>query len=247
MWHSPRPWFNPCSCTFFILYNSNKGKYWNPLESVGIPWNMGIPMDSNRFQWNPFLEAPGFQMILVNSIGFHWKFHGMENQNGWGSSQMDSVGIPWNSEILVRIWQILPELMGESKDLQSPVLVMWLLQPTTPTPTTLLTNLTHCPMTTHIHLATRSPPFTVVSKPLVSRTDNNHHDHVKKTRKTCKRRVNMQMTRQCANNTTTHKQHNPPQMTTRTCISHQWPPPAMTGHAQPANVTPPPSTTSNAN
>ena len=22
---------------FFILYNSNKGKHWNPLESVGIP------------------------------------------------------------------------------------------------------------------------------------------------------------------------------------------------------------------
>ena len=30
---------------------------------------------------------------------------------------MDSVGIPWNSDILVGIRRILPELMGESKDL----------------------------------------------------------------------------------------------------------------------------------
>ena len=30
---------------------------------------------------------------------------------------MDSVGIPWNSDIPVRIRRILPELMGESKDL----------------------------------------------------------------------------------------------------------------------------------
>ena len=30
---------------------------------------------------------------------------------------MDSVGIPWNSDIPVGIQQILPELIGESKDL----------------------------------------------------------------------------------------------------------------------------------
>ena len=31
---------------------------------------------------------------------------------------MDSVGIPWNSAILVGIQRIPPELMGESKDLE---------------------------------------------------------------------------------------------------------------------------------
>ena len=30
---------------------------------------------------------------------------------------MDSVGIPWNSDILIGIQRIPPELMGESKDL----------------------------------------------------------------------------------------------------------------------------------
>ena len=102
---------------FFILYNSNKGKHWNPLEFVGICWNSPKCGNSNGFQWKPFPEAPGFQMILVDSIGFHWKFHGMENQKGCGSSQMDSVGSPCNSDIPVRIWRISPELMGESKDL----------------------------------------------------------------------------------------------------------------------------------
>ena len=31
---------------------------------------------------------------------------------------MDSVGIPWNSDSPVGIWQIPLELMGESKDLR---------------------------------------------------------------------------------------------------------------------------------
>ena len=109
---------------FFLYCNSNKGKHWNLLESVGIYLNspeiwefQWIPTHSNGFQWKPFPEAPGFQLIPLDSIGFCWKFHGMENQNGWGSSQMDSVGIPWNSDILIGIQRIPPELMGESKDL----------------------------------------------------------------------------------------------------------------------------------
>ena len=102
---------------YIIVTKANIGIHWNLLESVGIPQNVGLPMDSNRFQWKPFPEAPGFQMILVDSVGFHWKLHGMENQNGCGSSQMDSVGIPCNSDIPVGIWRISPELMGESKDL----------------------------------------------------------------------------------------------------------------------------------
>ena len=70
-----------------------------------------IPTHSNGFQWKPFLEAPGFQLILLESVRFCCKFHGMENQNGWRSllSSMSSwgfcqipsgksefCGIPWN-------------------------------------------------------------------------------------------------------------------------------------------------------
>ena len=36
---------------------------------------------------------------------------------------MDSVRIPWNSNILLGIWQILLELMGEIKDLVVAVVI----------------------------------------------------------------------------------------------------------------------------
>ena len=40
---------------------------------------------------------------------------------------MDSVGIPWNSNIPVGIRQIPLELMGESKDLRGEALEWWVV------------------------------------------------------------------------------------------------------------------------
>ena len=148
---------------------------------------------------------------------------------------------------------------------QSHILVTWLLQPTTTTPTMLPTNSTHRPMTTHICLATRSPPFTIVSKPpaqtMPAIQDQQqppwpHKKDKKNAQMTCqcendmsmrKWHINVQMTQQRTNDTTMCKWHKPLQTTTHACINHQWPPPATTGLAHPTNTTPPPSIASNAN
>ena len=88
---------------FFMYYNSNKSKYWNPLESVGICWNVTEicefqqnTKESLGIHWNwtlhwnpdgiPMDSIPGGSWIPTNSTGFHWNFHGMESQNGWGSA-----------------------------------------------------------------------------------------------------------------------------------------------------------------
>ena len=51
---------------FFTYYNTNKGKHWNPLE---FP-QMGIPMDSDTFQWIPMETIPGGSWIPTDSTGF---------------------------------------------------------------------------------------------------------------------------------------------------------------------------------
>ena len=73
---------------FFILYNSNKGKHWNPLESVGIPQNMGIPMDSNRFQQIPMETIPGGSRIPNDSS----EFHRIPLEIPWNGSNMPGAG-----------------------------------------------------------------------------------------------------------------------------------------------------------
>jgi len=67
---------------------------WNIL-SIGIPWNLvGIPMDSNGNCSRRLPDSSCFHQILLDSIGFHWNFNGIGNQNGWGFSHLDSIRIP---------------------------------------------------------------------------------------------------------------------------------------------------------
>ena len=57
-----------------------------------------------EFQWNPMDSIGNHSWRLLDSDHFHQNsleksgnFHGNGNPNGWGSSQMLSIEIPWNS------------------------------------------------------------------------------------------------------------------------------------------------------
>ena len=52
----------------FKYYNSNKGKHWNPLESIGMCWN---PLEF-PFKWIPMETIPGGSRIPTDSTGFRW-------------------------------------------------------------------------------------------------------------------------------------------------------------------------------
>jgi len=42
-----------------------------------------------------------------NSLEKSWNFHGIGNQNGWGSSQLLSIKVPWNSaEFQLSTWNV---------------------------------------------------------------------------------------------------------------------------------------------
>ena len=102
---------------FFLLYNSNKGKHWNPLESVGICWNslkcgnsngfQQIPTDSNgNHSWR-LPDSTWFQWIPSDSIGnsMEWKTKMAEAPAKWILSefhgiptfQLESAGFRQNS------------------------------------------------------------------------------------------------------------------------------------------------------
>ena len=55
---------------YIIVTKANIGIHWNLLESVGIPRNVGIPMDSNRFQQIPMETIPRGSQIPNDSSGF---------------------------------------------------------------------------------------------------------------------------------------------------------------------------------
>jgi len=59
--------------------------------------------DSNHFHWNSLEKSRNF--------------HGIGNQNGWGSSQLLSIKIPWNSTEFRLSTRNLQELMEKGKDL----------------------------------------------------------------------------------------------------------------------------------
>jgi len=70
-----------------------------PTESDRIHWNLSGMLIPLEFQWKLFWEAPGFWPFLLDSVRFCWNYNGIGNQNGWGSSHLDSIRIPWNSDI----------------------------------------------------------------------------------------------------------------------------------------------------
>ena len=75
MWHPPRLWFNPCSCTFFyiiIVTKANIGIRWNLLECVGIHWNSRKYGNSNGFQHIPTDSNGNHSWRLPDSNWFHW-------------------------------------------------------------------------------------------------------------------------------------------------------------------------------
>ena len=117
MWHPPRLWFNPCSCTFYyiiIVTKANIGIHWNLLE---FPWNMGIPMDSNTFQWIPMETIPRGSWIPTDSTGFCQILLEIPWNGKPKWLRLQPNGFCWNSNIPAGIQWILLELMEESKDL----------------------------------------------------------------------------------------------------------------------------------
>ena len=82
----------------------------NPWESIGIELYIGIQME---FQWIPFLGAPGFRPIPLDSIGIfmEWTAKMAEAPANW--ILLEFHGIP-----TFQIQQFPPQLM-ESKDLHS--------------------------------------------------------------------------------------------------------------------------------
>ena len=63
--------------------------------------------DSNHFRWNSSEKSRNF--------------HGIGKQNGWGSSQLLSIEIPWNSAEFRLSTRNPQELMEEGKDLKKMV------------------------------------------------------------------------------------------------------------------------------
>ena len=82
-----------CECSILdvgIIFN-------NAYEAV----SHGIPAE---FQWNSMdsigndsCKLPDSNPFYQNSLEKTGNFHGIENQNGWSSSQLLSIEIPWNS------------------------------------------------------------------------------------------------------------------------------------------------------
>jgi len=99
------------------------------MDSVGFHWNLAgiyFPLEFHgiwlEFQWIPMETVPGGSRIPVVSIRFRWipsdsigismelETRMAEASAIWIPSEFH--GIPWNSDIL-------PELMGEGKDLHA--------------------------------------------------------------------------------------------------------------------------------
>ena len=102
------------------------GIHWNvlewPMECVGMCWNllecvgMAHGMGWNGLEWP--LESGGMNLESVG-MEFHLESIGIQWNGRFQPFWWIPDGIPWNSNIPVGVWRMLPELMGEGKVLRN--------------------------------------------------------------------------------------------------------------------------------